>query len=118
MYGLPKNIELGFLLKKELQSVSFGLHEVILCFDDYLKITVTSECSYQLKAGEIIEIDSYIASASLICALISHSIVEARGDEDGTLILQFSNGDKFTIFDDSEQYESYQIKHGDKLIVV
>jgi hypothetical protein len=118
MYGLPKHIELGFLLKKELQSVSFGLHEVILCFNDYLTINVTSECTYQSKAGEIVKIDSYIASATLICTLISQSIAEARGEEDGTLTLQFTNGDMLTIYDDSNQYESYQIKHGDKLIVV
>jgi hypothetical protein len=118
MYGLPKNIELGFLFKKELQSVSIGLHDVILHFDERVTITVTSECKYQTKTGEGVPIENFPASASLICQLINHSIVEAQRAENGTLSLKFSNEDALIIYDDSEQYESYQIQNGDKLIVV
>jgi hypothetical protein len=118
MYGLPKHVDLRFLIGKELLSISVAPNEVILRFDDYLTINITSECNYQPSVGEIIRIENYPASASLICRLLCSSITEVKGEEDGTLVLQFSNGDTLTIFDDSKQYESYQIKHGDKLIIV
>jgi hypothetical protein len=118
MYGLPIDTDLTFLHGKELESVSIGLHDVILHFDERVKITVTSECKYQTKTGETISIENYPASASLICKLINHSIVDAQGEENGTLSLKFSNGDTLIIYDDSEQYEAYQIQNGDKLIVV
>jgi hypothetical protein len=118
MYGLPKNIDLRFLIGKELLSISVAPNEVILRFDDYLTINITSECDYQPSVGEILRIENYPASASLICRLLCSTITEVKGDEDGTLSVKFSNGDMLTICDDSKQYESYQIKHGDKLIVV
>ena len=118
MYGLPKNTDLSFLLGKELQSVSIARHSLVINFDDDERITITSECTYQPNKGDTVQFENYPASASLICKLLGSSIVGARGAEDGSLALEFSNGDTFRIHDDSIQYESYQIKFGSRLIVV
>ena len=118
MYGLPKNLDLGFLLGKALQQICVGSHEVILKFDDDLEVTVTSECDYKSKTGQFTRVKEYPASASMICRLLGFSIVKAEGTEDGTLTLRFSNEDTLIIYDDSKQYESYQINYHEHLIVV
>ena len=118
MYGLPKNIDLAFLLEKSLQQVCVGFNDLILQFDDDLGITITSECDYESKRDEVTRIEKYPLSASMICQLLGCSIVQAKGAEDGTLVLRFSNEDTLTIYDDSKEYESYQIKHREHLIIV
>jgi hypothetical protein len=118
MYGLSKDVDLAFLKGKELHQVCTGANEVILHFDDYIAITIMSECDYKSKIGEIVRIERYPTSSSLICQLLGSSITEAQGKDDGTLVLEFANGDALTLYDDSKEYESYQIKHGEQLIVV
>ena len=118
MYGLPKNIDLTFLLGKQLHQVCIGSNDLILKLDDHIIITVTSGCAYQSNNNETTSVEHYPTSASLICQLLDSSVVEAQGQENGTLSLKFSNCDTLIIYDDSKQYESYQIKHNERLIIV
>jgi hypothetical protein len=54
-----------------------------------------------------------------VLLLIGASIVRVKGDPDGTLELEFSNGDSVTFYDETTMYEAYHIWHGnDPLIVV
>ena len=48
----------------------------------------------------------------------SSDVSKAKGRTDGTLRLSFSRGGVLEIYDDSKQYESYQIQHGKDLYVV
>ena len=110
MYRLPRNIDLDFLIEKELESVSIAFNSLVLNFDEPIRMTINSRCTYKLSTGYLIEIEDYPKEASLICKLLGKKIVKADGDEFGTLTLAFDNGDVFSVYDDSENYESYMIK--------
>ena len=111
MYGLPKNIDLTFLIGKEVIQVSIGFNDLILHFSEEVIITITSECSYMDDKKKLITFDMYPESASLVCRLLGCVTDKVQSEENGTLILGFSNGCTFKIHDDSNNYESYQIKH-------
>ncbi len=60
-----------------------------------------------------------LSGSCSVLLLIGASIVDFHGDPDGTLSLQFTNGDSLTFFDETTMYEAYHIWHGnDPLIVV
>ena len=50
--------------------------------------------------------------------LIGTAIADFQGDPDGTLAIEFSNGDSLTLYDETPQYQAYQIWHGDDPIIV
>lgn len=119
MYGLPKDIDLSFLVGKTIIQVCVGFNELILNLDEgQISICIQSVCAYHSEDGPTLEIEAYPVSASTICGLLGKPIIQAQSEENGTLTLKFLGGSVFTIYDDDKQYESYQIKHGDKLIVV
>lgn len=45
MYGLPADINLEFLVGRELIQVAVGLHEIVLVFDDNVSISIESHCA-------------------------------------------------------------------------
>jgi hypothetical protein len=53
-----------------------------------------------------------------IMRMIAHSISSATWDKEGTLTLVFDDSQTFRCYDTSPNYESYQIRHGKKVIVV
>jgi hypothetical protein len=60
-----------------------------------------------------------LSSSCSVLLLIGASIVSVKGDPDGTLEIEFSNGDSLTFYDETTMYEAYHIWHGsDPLIVV
>ena|SRR6266480_5741145 len=118
MYGLPKDLDLSFLHGKELLQVCIGMHQVILNLEDQVTISVESEYAHRAKNGEAIRYKDCRLSASMLCSLLGFSIITASGKPDGTLTLRFSNEELLEIFDDSKEFESYQIKQGPRLIVV
>ena len=109
MYKLPKDIDLSFLKEKELLSVSIAFNSLVLNFDDSIRMTINSKCTYKMGAETSI-IEDYPKEASLICKLLGKKIVNVNGDETGTLVLFFDGGEVFSVYDDSEHYESYFIK--------
>jgi hypothetical protein len=119
MYGLPKNIDLSFLVGKTIIQVCVGFNEIILNLDEgHISICIQSACACHSEDGSTLQIEAYPVSASTICGLLGKPITQAQGEENGTLTIKFLGGSVFTVYDDDKQYESYQIKHGDKLIVV
>jgi hypothetical protein len=118
MYGLPSNTDLSFLVGKTLQQVCIGLHEIILNFDDPLSITIMSPIACTLAGAKYQKYEDYRNAASVVVTFLQDVVASAKGDQDGTLTLEFGGGGRLDVYDDSKQYESYIIKNGDKLIVV
>jgi hypothetical protein len=56
-------------------------------------------------------------SAASLLGLLGSSVVSVQGVPDGTLTLEFSNGDFVRVFD-HEGYEAYQIFDGNQTIYV
>ncbi len=118
MYGLPNNTDLSFFRGKLLLQVCIGYNEVILRFSDDLSVTLQTDIGHK-KAGVCMALyKTMIPSASVLVNLLHTSIVNASAEPPGTLVLEFSNNEMLEIYDTSQQYESYQIVYGDKMIVV
>ncbi len=118
MYKLPPDMPLAFLEGRKLLQVCIGLHDLILNLDGDIAITVCSSIGYSATCDEVAHYVDFRQSAKLLCMLLDESILAARNEGDGSLALEFTNGNILYIYDDSATYESYTIKHGDQLIVV
>lgn len=118
MYGLPRDINLGFFNGKELLQACFGVHDIILNFDGDVSVTVTSSLGCMGPGGSIQQYDDFRQASPAVLVLLNQTVLAAEGDEAGTLTLKFDGGGMLAIYDDSKNYESYTINNGGKMIVV
>jgi hypothetical protein len=108
MYGIDKNLDLGFLIGKNLLQICVGSFQVILNFDANVSISIEStfDCGSEEKskrAGNLPE-----AAPSLFHLLGKH-IKEVNVESEGTLALTFSDDTIVRIYDSNSASESYQI---------
>ena len=119
MYGLKPDVDLSFFVRRKLNQVAVGSYNIQLNFDgpvlslgvqSLLSLSVQSRVEHSSK-GSVKEWEGDanmpLAAASLL-GLLGSSVVSVQGDPDGTLTLEFSNGDVVRVFD-TEGYEAYQI---------
>ena len=118
MHRLPPDIDLTFLREKPLFQVCIGQNEMILNFDESVSITVTSRIGITGRLEKFDTYEDFTKAAPAVLALLHDVVTAAEGDTDGTLTLTFRSGIKLEFFDTTERYESYLVKHGDKVIVV
>jgi hypothetical protein len=128
MYGLKPGVDLSFFVGRELNQVGVGSYNIQFNFDgpvlspgvqSLLSLSVQSRVEHSSK--EIVkewegDENMPLAAASLL-GLLGSSVVSVQGDPDGTLTLEFSNGDVVRVFD-TEGYEAYQICYEDQRIYV
>ena len=119
MNGLSADTDLSFLFGKVLGQVCIGYSEAILHFWDGVSITIMSDIGHVSSSGEATAVYKTIRPAApMLVGFLHCSVERASALPPGTLVLEFSNGDKLEIYDSSPQYESYLIKHGDNVIVI
>lgn len=121
MYGLPKEFDATTLVGQLLVQVCFGVGQIQLHFDKSLTIAVTSAFWYRDSAAsgpQRINIPGSHAVQCHLLQLLHRTILSARGDEFGTLTLEFDSGHTLELLDENPAYEAYQIRIGEKLIVV
>ncbi len=118
MHGLPMNIDLCFIEVKKLEQVCIGEHQIILNFEDALSISIETAIHVHESDNNLRTFELLRDSAQSLCSLLGLCVQRAVGSPDGTLSLEFENGTRLVVYDDNENYESYQIRFGDKLIVV
>jgi hypothetical protein len=121
MYGLKPDVDLSFFIGRELTQLSVAPYNVQFHFDgpmpsslsdvqSLVSLTVQSLVEHSSK-GIVKEWDgdeNVPLSAASLLGLVGLSVVSVQGDPDGTLTLEFSNGDFVRVFD-TEGYEAYQI---------
>jgi hypothetical protein len=120
MYGLAKDVDLGFLNGRELIQIAIGLYHISFRFDEQVAVSVEGEFRYfDGQADSIWRPEAGFAPiAARTVALLGATIQTFEGQEDGTLALTFSNGHRLTIPDSSKEYESYDITSPGRTIVV
>lgn len=118
MYGLPLDINLTFFTGKALSQACFGVHDLILSFDDDIGITITSSISYSYAGESILQTKEFCKAALAITSLLNRVVHHVQGDVTGTLTITFEDGAILQVYDDSTQYESYVIRNGQQLIIV
>ena len=120
MYGLKKDIDLGFLTGRELIQICIGLYQTIFKFDEEVAISIEGEFRYfdgQDESAWREEPNSSLLAARTV-TLLGTTIEGFEASADGTLVLTFSNKHRLTIMDSSKEYESYDITRPGQTIVV
>lgn len=119
MHGLPKNFDSRFLIGRSLEMVCFTANQVYLHFDDQIAITIEGSFEYEpsTSSGKSRITELPITKSDLM-QLLEKKIVDVSWNEQGTISMTFDNGHVFKCLDTFPNYESYQIKHGKKTIVV
>lgn len=119
MYGLPENFDASFFVGRTLEMICFNANQIYLHFDDEITITIEGSFSHQHARSSVNpRVVSVPAEQSDLMRLLEHKVVSVSADPDGTLTLDFDDGQIFTCYDQTPSYESYQIKHGDEVIIV
>jgi hypothetical protein len=119
MYGLPNDFDPSVFIGMELIQICFSANQLTIYFNDELSITVQSSLCFE-RSGTNYEpkIMSIPICESDLMVAIGDQVVQAAGNTEGTLCLTFAGGHQITVFDDSESYESYQIRVRDRMIIV
>jgi hypothetical protein len=118
MNGLPNNINLDFFHGQTLLQICVGANEMIWNFDGYVSIIVTSSFACTPVGGARHGYDDFRSAVGDVAYLVHEIVKSAKGTPDGTLTLEFGDGSRIELYDDSKQFESYVIRNGDEVIVV
>jgi hypothetical protein len=119
MYGLPDDLDLSFFVGTSLIQLGMGEHQIIFVLHPDVRLSVGSRMRLANLDGDVVAIDEdYRETAGVLLPLISHDVQSASRTSSGALRLEWSNDAALEVDDDSDQYESYTITHGDRLIVV
>jgi hypothetical protein len=118
MYGLDPNIQLGFLRGKTLEQACFGLHDLILHFDQDISISIESSIAVGQHGQTLVRHRSYQEVSRELLHLLNKVVIEVHWTTEGTVSLVFDHGAIVEIYDDSVEFESYSINSGSGLIVV
>jgi hypothetical protein len=113
MYGLKPDVDLSFFVGRELTQLTVAPYNVQFHFDVPMPSSLSDVQSLveHSSKGIVKEWDgdeNVPLSAASLLGLVGLSVVSVQGDPDGTLTLEFSNGDFVRVFD-TEGYEAYQI---------
>jgi hypothetical protein len=120
MYGLSQDVDLKFLNARQVEQVRIGEDEVIFVFDEDVTITAYSQFGFSDGQKEWTwkpEPDAAQIAARTV-SLLGSTIESFVGQENGTLSLAFSNGQRLTFLDSSKEYESYDITRAGSTIMV
>ena len=117
MHGLKPDEGVSFFCNLELLQVCIGRNEVIFNFDGETAVTVTGGFKIG-PTGSPNFYDDPIAAASALASLVGGVATSATPTASGGLLLKFNSGTNLIFLDDSSQYESFVIRHADKLVVV
>lgn len=124
MYGLSKDIDLSFLVGKELQSVCVAFCTVQLHFDGNTGIGVEGRFAHQVGTktfewnSDIPHTKKMTSAAASVFGLLATSIVSVKVKRDGTLRLSFSNKNELTLYDETPMYQAYRIWNNDNPMIV
>jgi hypothetical protein len=118
VYRLKADEDLRFLVDTELLQVCVGRNEIVLALFDNIRITVLSRFSVAGVGDTAKEYEDPVEGAPALLALIGDTVVSARAREDGGLCLVFRSGAVVSVYDDSDEFESFTIANGTRLIVV
>ena len=120
MNGLSETTDLRFLQYKQVGQICLSIHQVILRCPPDVTVSVESTLEYirhGAETGKVWTPGSDLAGLSLE-TLLGQMIKQVEILPKGTLKLLFSSNDTLVIHDDNKAFESYQLTHGSRCIVV
>lgn len=117
MNGLPKTTDLTALAGGLLTQLCISEHQIILKVDNEIQISVEGEIDLYLGSQPPISLTDYRFYANVLCEFIGIAICVASVSPDGGLKLKFSEDREIVIRNSSNEYESFQVKIGDLVLV-
>ena len=118
MYGVPPDLPLERVLGRECVQIGIGRFEIRFSFLNAVEIHVEGRWEVCDESGRVI--DQAREHAERECyrvhKLIGSPVRRYSIDAPTSFTLFFENGYSLTVFDDSEQYESFSIQPGDIVV--
>jgi hypothetical protein len=108
MYGLPKDTDLTFLVRTKLEHVEVTEYQAQLHFTGDVCISIEGDCL----------IDNGPVDYETLRSLVGKTVFGVTIQDEGRLNLIFHDGQRLSILDSNDQYESYQITAPGVTIVV
>ncbi len=119
MYGLPPEFDGAFFVGRTIEVISFTINSVFFAFDENVSLTVESSFEHRLPTDEERgALQRAPVDSSSLMQLIGRPVVATDLDNDGTLILRFTDRHELRCFDDLPNYECYRITFGKDEIIV
>jgi len=118
MYGLPKDFDGQIFVGRALEMLCVNATQVYLHFGDQLSICVEANYSLQSNRDSEAHIIDVPAVEPDLFKLLEQSVTAASAQADGTLVLEFDNDFVFKCYDPTDLYEAYEIRDGDRKIIV
>lgn len=118
MYGVPENLDLAFLSGAELIQVCLGQYQVAFHFHPQGHIYVQGPWELFDASGQCIDRsrEDRDHHPYWLHRLLGRSVVGRELSPPRSFSLRFDGGELLRIFDDSQQYESFQIQPGDIIV--
>ncbi len=118
MYGIAKDTDFSFLIDEEVTQICIGKYQSTLqlsgdasiLLECIFKVSQPNECSS--------EIFSLQSDQARLLKLLGSKVISVLINENGILIMNFSNQTALSIFDSNSEFESYQINKDEINIVV
>jgi hypothetical protein len=111
MCGVPKDLQLERLVGHEFNFIGLGRFQIQFHVSSVVAIHVEGRWELRDAAGVIVDSDQEHAErdAYRIHLIIDVPIVRFALDAPRSFTLLFESGHSLTIYDDSEQYESFSV---------
>ncbi|APW64179.1 hypothetical protein [Paludisphaera borealis] len=112
MYGVPPDLPLARFLGKECSQIRIGGSEIQFAFPSAGEILVEGDWKVLDATGTTIDRAKEHDSRTSYCVhkIINSPVLRYAVDSPSSFTLHFENGCALTIFDSSEQYESFSIQ--------
>lgn len=118
MYGVPADLNLSFLRGAELVQVCLGLYQLQFHFHPDGCISVQSGWELRYATGAFI--DGHREGSDRppyqLHRLLGRQVVGFEVSPPDWFALRFAGDDVLRVFDDSSQYESFQIEPGSIIV--
>jgi hypothetical protein len=116
MYGVPSNLNLKRFHGATLTQVAIGEFQIQFHFTaPELSISVEGDWRLTNPAGEVIDrsLPNGERDSFRLHRLLGRTVLDSEVNAPKFFALRFDNGWSLTVFDSSEQYESFSIQPGD-----
>jgi hypothetical protein len=114
VYGVPADLNLAFLHGAKLIQVCLGQYQLQFHFHPTGSISVEGGWALQDAAG--VRIDGHHDGPERppyqLHRILGHRVVASEVSAPAWFALRFEGGELLQVFDDSPQYESFQIEPG------
>lgn len=118
MHGLDRNVDLSFLIGKEITQLSLGLYEFQIRFSGEIMLSIHGSVLYECDGVvETIHADKIKEAASLV-GIVGKIVSKLDVVGEGDLILRFGEVESLVVCDSNRDFESYVLWHNGNFIAV